>query len=403
MELIESFLRYVSVDTRADPKTEKTPSTAGQHTLAQMAANDLTQKRAEGLTVDEHAYVYRYLSPSDGCERLPSIGFIAHLDTSPDVTGENVRPRIIHGYDGSDIVLNEEKNVVTRVRDFPFLTKYEGSDLIVTDGMTLLGADDKAGIAEIVRAVELLRDIPHGGIAVCFTPDEEIGHGASLLDTDVFACDFAYTLDGGELGQLSFETFNAAEANVFIHGLNVHPGSAKGVMKNACMIAMEFDSMLPAAERPQYTSGREGFFHLSEMSGNESLAELSYIVRDHDREKFTIRKDILMSAAGFLNDKYGAGTVEVKTRDQYYNMLEVLKDKTHVIERAVDAMRRCGIEPNVIPTRGGTDGSALSFRGLPCPNIGVGGFNYHGVNEGVCVQSMEKTVSVIVEIAKAPL
>ncbi len=401
MDICERFFRYAAVDTQSDTQAACVPSTAKQFDLSALLAEDLKEIGCQGVEVDEHAYVYGYRPATDGCGDLPSIGFIAHLDTSPDVTGANVRPRLIRDYDGEDIVLNSELGITTRVEDFPALKKYVGKDLIVTDGTTLLGADDKGGIVAIMRALELLKGTRHGRVAVCFPPDEEIGHGASLLDLDKFACDFAYTVDGGELGELSFETFNAAGALVEVRGLNIHTGTAKGIMKNASLIAMEFDSLLPQAERPQYTSGYEGFFHLCEMSGDESSARLEYLIRDHDRDVFARRKSDMRAAAEFLNRKYSQGTVTLTITDTYYNMREVLSDRMYIVDKAVDAMKKCGAEPYFIATRGGTDGSALSFRGLPCPNIGIGGFNYHGINETVCVQSMETVARVLCAIAQA--
>ncbi len=401
MNVCERFLKYVKIDTQSDPTSKTVPSTAKQLDLTRVIYEELLQMGADEVHMDDNAYVYAALKATPGCEDLPGIGFIAHLDTSPDVTDTDVKPRIIENYDGKDIILNEELGIVTSVESFPNLKNYVGKDLIVTDGTTLLGADDKAGVAEIMCALEKLKAVPHGRIAVCFTPDEEVGHGASKLDLDRFGCAYAYTVDGGELGELSYETFNAASAWVEVRGLNVHPGSAKNVMKNASLIAMEFDSILPVNERPQYTGGYEGFFHLGSMSGDESSAKLSYIIRDHDRNVFIKRKDIFKAAEAYLNAKYGEGTVTVKIRDGYFNMAEVLSDKMYIVERAEKAMKACGVEPFIIPVRGGTDGSALSFRGLPCPNLCTGGMNFHGINELICIQSMEAVTDVIVEIAKA--
>jgi len=401
MNVCERFINYVKIDTQSDPESKTVPSTAKQLELTKILYEELLAMGADEVYMDDNAYVYAALKATPGCEELPSIGFIAHLDTSPDVTDTDVKPRIIENYDGKDIVLNEELGIVTSVESFPSLKNYVGKDLIVTDGTTLLGADDKAGVAEIMCALEKLKDVPHGRVAVCFTPDEEIGHGASKLDLDRFGCEYAYTVDGGELGEISYETFNAASAWVEVKGLNVHPGSAKNVMKNASLIAMEFDSLLPVNERPQYTCDYEGFFHLGSMSGDESSAKLSYIIRDHDRNLFVKRKDIFKSAEAYLNAKYGEGTVNVKIRDGYFNMAEVLSDKMYIVERAQNAMKACGVEPYIIPVRGGTDGSALSFRGLPCPNLCTGGMNFHGINELICIQSMEAITDVLVEIAKA--
>lgn len=401
MDVCERFLRYVAIDTQSDGESSTVPSTEKQKNLSKLLVEELEAMGAENAHMDEHAYVYGWLPATPGCENEPAIGFISHLDTSPDVTDENVKPRIIRNYDGKDIVLNEELGIVTSVEAFPALTKYVGKDLIVTDGTTLLGADDKGGVAEIMAALEKLKDVPHGRIGVCFSPDEEIGHGASMLDIEKFGCDFAYTVDGGELGELTYETFNAAGAVIDIKGLNIHTGSAKGIMKNASLIAMEFDSLLPKAERPQYTSGYEGFFHLGSIQGDETSCRMTYLIRDHDRELFLKRKDMMKSAGDFINTKFGEGTCTVTIRDTYYNMVEVVKDKMHIVERADEAMKRCGVTSYTLPMRGGTDGASLSYRGLPCPNICVGGMNYHGVNETICIQSMETITDILVEIAKA--
>jgi len=401
MTVIDRFLKYVSFDTQSDENTTTTPSTAKQMFLAQALK---TEAEALGLTeisLDEHAYLMATL-PANTDEKLPTIGFIAHLDTSPDMSGVNVRPRIVENYDGKDIVLNMEENIILSPKMFPELSRHVGEDLVVTDGTTLLGADDKAGIAEIMTAIQYLIDHPeikHGKIRIAFNPDEEIGLGASKFDVEKFACDWAYTMDGGEVGELEYENFNAAAAKVKIKGLNVHPGYAKNKMRNAGLIAMQFAGMLPPQERPEHTEGYEGFFHLTGMKGTVEEAELSYIIRDHDAAKFECRLKQLEEITRYLNTIY-PDVIQLEIKQQYRNMREIVEPQKHIIELVEKAMSEVGITPLVRPIRGGTDGAQLSFKGLPCPNIFAGGLNMHGRYEFVPVQSMEKAVQVIVKMVE---
>ena len=395
MELVERFLRYVSFDTQSSEENEaQCPSTEKQLALAEYLRDEL---QAIGLTeveLDKNGYVYATL-PANTDKQVPTIGFIAHMDTSPDCSGANIKPRIIENYDGQDIVLCKEDNIVTTVSQFPELKEHIGEDLIVTDGHTLLGADDKAGIAEIVTAMTYLMahpEIKHGKIRVAFNPDEEIGAGAHLFDVEKFGCEWAYTMDGSEVGELEYENFNAAAAKIHIRGCNVHPGYAKGKMKNACIIANEFAAMMPENERPETTEGYMGFFHLTNMSGTVEEAQLSYIIRDHNSGIFQLRKQVVLDIAEKLNAKYG--------QDQYYNMLSQLQDKPQVTDIAKKAITEaCGF-CNVVPIRGGTDGAQLSFKGLPCPNIFAGGLNFHGRHEFVPIQSMEKAMMTVVNICR---
>ncbi len=400
---IERFLRYVKVDTRSDETSTTTPSTQKQHELAGMLATELEAMGAEEITYDkEHCYVYASVPAAKGCENGAVLGFIAHMDTSPAVSGSDVKPRIIEHYDGQDIVLNREKNIIFRAEEFPEVRKLQGKDLIVTDGTTLLGADDKAGVAEIMAAAEYLLahpEIPHGKIRLGFTPDEEIGSGTDHFDVKLFGADFAYTVDGGELGELEDETFNAASGRITVHGRSVHPGSAKGKMINSILIAQEFHSLLPVFENPMYTCGYEGFFHLDGIRGNVEETVADYIIRDHDRSRFEEKKALFLACADFLNRKYGEGTVTAETEDSYYNMKEALKSYGHLVENAKEALRELGAEPVVTPIRGGTDGARLSFMGLPCPNLCTGGGNYHSRFEYTCVQSMETVTELLVRLA----
>ncbi len=401
MELLERFLRYVTFDTQScETVGEQCPSTVKQFELARSLCDELLALGLVDATVDDRGYVYATL-PQNSEKIVPSIGFIAHLDTSPDCCGAGVKPRLIRDYNGSDIVLDADRNIVTTTLLFPELMTHVGEDLIVTDGHTLLGADDKAGIAEIVTAVSYLHSHPevkHGRVSVAFTPDEEIGRGAVLFDVARFGCQWAYTVDGGEVGELEYENFNAAQARVLIKGRGVHPGYAKGKMVNACAVACELATALPVDERPESTEGYEGFYHLCDIRGSVEEAELCYIIRDHDMNFFRNRKQMVTDAARWLNDKYGAGTVDVTISDQYYNMLSQLCDKPHITDIAKEAIERaCGI-CYVRPIRGGTDGAQLSFCGLPCPNIFTGGLYFHGRHELVSVQSMEKAVQTIVNI-----
>ncbi len=401
MNVVDRFLKYVSFDTQSDENTGVTPSTAKQMVLANVLKEELEELGLEEITLDEHAYLMASL-PANTDRPLPVIGFIAHMDTSPDMSGLNVQPRIVKNYDGAEIVLNSKENIVLSPVDFPELKDHVGEDLIVTDGTTLLGADDKAGIAEIITAIQYLKEHPeikHGKIRIAFTPDEEIGMGASKFDVPLFGCDWAYTMDGGEIGELEYENFNAAAAKIFVKGRNVHPGYAKKKMVNAMHLAMKFASMLPFEQRPEYTEGYEGFFHLTGMNGTVEEASLSYIVRDHDKELFAGRLQLLEDITGFLNKSYpGAFRLEIK--QQYKNMREIVEPQIHIVDLAFKAMEAVGVKPNVKPIRGGTDGSQLSFKGLPCPNIFAGGLNFHGRYEYVSIQSMEKATEVIVKIAE---
>lgn len=401
MNVVDRFLKYVSFDTTSDEESPAVPSTPNQKTLAAYLAEELEALGLKRVRLEETGYVYAFLPATPGCEKLPAIGFISHMDTSPAVSGADIRPRRVL-YEGGDIILNPD--VVMKESVFPFLRNYIGQELIVTDGTTLLGADDKAGVSEIVSAMEYLiahPEIPHGPLAVGFTPDEEIGRGADYFDVEGFGCEFAYTIDGGALGEIEYENFNAAGAKINFHGVNIHPGSAKNKMKNAVLLAAEFLSLLPPAETPAHTEGYEGFFHAGEISGNETLTTIKMIIRDHDRERFEARKLLIRRTASFMNERYGAGTVKIELADSYYNMKEKILPVMHVIRRAEDAMRAAGVNPVTVPIRGGTDGARLSYMGLPCPNLSTGGENFHGIHEFVSVPAMEKMVQVIVNIAKA--
>lgn len=397
----DRFLRYVAVDTQS-AEADCVPSTLKQFDLARMLRSELEAMGADRVRLDEeHAYVYARIPATDGS--MKSVGFIAHMDTSPALTGENVKPRCIADYDGGDILLNEEKQIWMKTADFPFLEGLRGQEIIVTDGTTLLGADDKAGIAEIMTAAEYLiahPEIRHGDIAVGFTPDEEVGRGVDFFDIAGFGAAEAYTLDGGLWGEIEYETFNAARATVSISGRSIHPGSAKNKMLNALGVACELDSILPAQQRPQYTEGYEGFYHLDSMSGTVEAASMDYILRDHDRAKLEEKKAFFAGSCEFLNRKYGEGTVTADIRDEYYNMKDALTEHMDLVERAAAAMKALGTEPEFPPVRGGTDGCRLSYDGLPCPNLCTGGFNYHGKYEGISVDAMEKVVELIVKIAQ---
>lgn len=403
MTVVDRFLNYVSFDTQSSEENYETrPSTAKQIKLAEMLKVEMENMGLQDISLDEHAYLMATL-PANTDQTLPTIGFIAHLDTSPDMSGENVKPRIVKNYDGNDILLNEKENIILSPKMFPELLHHLNEDLIVTDGTTLLGADDKAGIAEIMTAMQYLIDHPeikHGKIRIAFNPDEEIGMGASMFDVEKFACNWAYTMDGGEVGELEFENFNAAAAKITIKGLNVHPGYAKNKMLNAGLIAVQFAAMLPPAERPEHTEGYEGFFHLTSMNATVEEATISYIVRDHNAVKFEDRLRILKNITDYLNQIYPAGTVKLDIKQQYRNMREIVEPQKHIIELAEKSMKELGITPNVRPIRGGTDGAQLSFKGLPCPNIFAGGLNFHGRYEFISIQSMEKAVQVIVKIAE---
>ena len=402
MTVIDRFLKYVTFDTQSDENTGVTPSTAKQMVFAKYLQQELQELGLEDITLDENGYLFATL-PANVDRPIPVIGFIAHMDTSPDMSGENVKPRIVEKYDGTVIVLCSKDNIVLSPSQFPELLDHKGEDLIVTDGHTLLGADDKAGIAEIVSAMAYLKEHPeikHGKIRIGFNPDEEIGLGAHKFDVEKFGAKWAYTMDGGEVGELEFENFNAAAAKVTIKGRNVHPGYAKNKMINSMLVANEFMSMLPADETPATTEGYEGFYHLVGMKGEVEQSELSYIIRDHDREKFERRKAFVAECAGKINEKYGNEIVKVELKDQYYNMRQEVEPLMHIIDIAFGAMKEAGVEPKVKAIRGGTDGAQLSFKGLPCPNIFAGGLNFHGRYEFVPVQSIEKAVMVIVKIAE---
>ena len=402
MELVARFLKYVGFDTQSSEEGQGCPSTEKQMVFARYLAEELKEAGLEEVELDGHGYLYATL-PANTEEDVPTVGFIAHIDTSPDCSGKDVKPRIVEHYDGGDIVLSAEDDIVTSPKHFPELLDHVGEDLIVTDGHTLLGADDKAGIAEIVQAMVYLREHPeirHGKIRVGFNPDEEIGMGAHLFDVEKFGCAWAYTMDGGEVGELEFENFNAASVKVMVKGLNVHPGYAKGKMLNAMRVAADFIGRMPAGETPEATEGYEGFYHLTGMKGTVEEAVLSYIIRDHDRRKFEERKAFMQQLADVMNAQYGAGTVVVETHDQYYNMREKVEPMMHIIDIAKRAIEEAGAKCQVKAIRGGTDGAQLSFKGLPCPNIFAGGLNFHGRNEFVPVQSMEKAMMTVVKIAE---
>ena len=402
MALVERFLKYVSFDTQSSEETEVTPSTPGQMVFAKYLKEELESLGLEDITLDEHGYLFATL-PANIDKPVPTIGFIAHMDTSPDMSGKDVSPRIVQNYDGSDIVLCAEENVVLSPSQFPELLDHKGEDLIVTNGKTLLGADDKAGIAEIVSAIVYLKEHPeikHGKIRIGFNPDEEIGLGAHKFDVEKFGCDWAYTMDGGEVGELEFENFNAASAKITFKGRNVHPGYAKNKMVNSIRVANRFCAMLPAHETPEHTEGYEGFYHLISFNGDVEQTTVAYIIRDHDRARFESRKKKIERFVSEINAEYGEGTATFELRDQYYNMREKIEPVMHIIDTAFAAMEAVGVKPNVKPIRGGTDGAQLSFKGLPCPNIFAGGLNLHGRYEFAPIQNMEKAMKVIVKIAE---
>ena len=401
MTLIERFLNYVKFDTKSDEETGVTPSTPGQMVFARFLKEEVENMGLSDVVLDEHGYLYATL-PANTDKDLPVVGFISHMDTAPDMSGKNVNPRIVKNYQGGPIVLNEAENIVMSPDEFPEMLNYLGQDLIVTDGTTLLGADDKAGIAEILDAVRYLQEHPeikHGKIRVGFNPDEDIGLGAHKFNVELFGCDFAYTMDGGAVGELEYENFNAAGAKITIQGRNVHPGTAKGKMINSILLAGEFMTYLPADETPAHTEGYEGFFHVVGINGGVEQTTLQYIIRDHDRAKFEARKKLMEEAVAKLNSKY-PGAASLEMNDQYYNMREKIEPVMHIIETAEKAMREAGVEPKVQPIRGGTDGAQLSFKGLPCPNIFAGGENMHGRYEFVSVQAMEKARDVVANICR---
>lgn len=397
----DRFISYARIDTQSDETSQTTPSTQKQFNLARMLVEELKSLELEDVEMDEHGYIMATLPPNTD-KKVPVIGFIAHMDTSPDMSGENVAPRIVRNYDGDDIVLDKGQQVVLSPADFPDLLEYKGCDLITTDGTTLLGADDKAGIAEIMTAMEFLKDHPeirHGKIRIAFTVDEEIGRGADKFDVRKFGAEYAYTLDGGRIGELEYENFNAALATVHVQGRNVHPGTAKDAMINAIHLAMEFNATLPVQQRPEYTQGYEGFFHLIDFNGQVEYTTFRYIIRDHDREKFEAKKKMIKDCADFMNRKYGDGRIRIDLKDQYFNMREKVEPVKFIVDIAEEAMHSVGIQPIIKPIRGGTDGSKLSYMGLPCPNIFAGGHNFHGKYEFIPIHAMEKAVEVIVKIA----
>ncbi|MCK5538930.1 MAG: peptidase T [Bacteroidales bacterium] len=398
--LLERFLKYVKIDTESDANSTSCPSTQKQFDLANVLVDELNKMGLSDISLDENCYIMATL-PANTKKTISTIGFIAHMDTSPDMSGKDVNPQIHKNYDGKDIILNKEQNIVLSPSDFPELTQYKGKTIITSDGTTLLGADDKAGIATILEAIEYLiqhPEIEHGEIRVGFTPDEEIGRGADFFDVKKFNADFAYTIDGGEIGELEFENFNAALAKLSFKGRNVHPGTAKNQMKNSMHLAIELNSLLPVAQRPEHTDKYEGFFHLISMSGEVEESSLMYIIRDHDREKFESKKVLIKDIVDFLNKKYGENTIILELNDQYYNMREKIEPVMHIVDLAEKAIKAVGVKPNIKAIRGGTDGARLSFMGLPTPNIFAGGHNFHGRYEYIPFESMEKTVEVIVKI-----
>lgn len=397
--ITDRFLQYVAMDTQSDEQSNSQPSTIGQLDLQLVLLQELSAMDVI-VNLDPNGYLTAYI-PANIEGNIPAIGFIAHVDTSPDCPGNNINPQIVENYNGDDIVLNKERGIVLSPQAFPELRNYIGQTLITTDGTTLLGADDKAGVAAIMQAIKYIvehPDMPHGNIYFAFTPDEEVGRGTKHFDTQRFAAQYAYTIDGGEVGEIEFENFNAATATLVIHGTNIHPGYAKGKMISAINLAMEIDGMLPKSERPETTEGYEGFYHLTNLVGSVEKATMQYIIRDHDKTKFQQRKDTLTDIAQTINDKYGNNTVEISITDTYYNMKEVVQQHYHIVEKAMQAMEYCGITPKVRAIRGGTDGATLSFKGIPCPNIFAGGHNFHGRYEYLPVQSMAKATEVILQI-----
>lgn len=399
-KVVEKFLRYISIDTQSDDSSSSNPSTAKQLDLAKLLFEELNMLGLKDVSLDDKGYVMATL-PSNIDKKVPVIGFIAHMDTSPDMSGKDIKPQRIENYDGGDIILNKEKNIVLSPNEFPELKKYIGNTLLTTDGNTLLGADDKAGIAEIMTAIEHLIQNPqikHGEIKIGFTPDEEIGRGVDYFDVKKFGAEYAYTIDGGGIGEIEYENFNAAYAKIIINGRNIHPGYAKGKMYNSLLIAMELNSLLPVNERPEYTSGYEGFYHIIKFNGNVEKTTIEYIIRDHDRTKFEQKKEFIKKVCDFINTKYPSGTAILELKDQYYNMREKIEPVMHIIDIVKKAMELTDVKPVIVPIRGGTDGSRLSYMGLPCPNIFAGGHNFHGKMEYIPIESMEKAVHVILKI-----
>lgn len=403
MTVLERFLNYVVIETTSDPYAEGFPSTKSQLDFGHTLMEEMKELGLTDVTQDEYGYVFGTIPSTVPDYKGKVLGLIAHMDTAPAASGKNIKPRVIKNYDGAEIVLNAEKKIVMKPEDFPSLKQYVGQDLVVTDGLTLLGGDDKAGVAEIMTAAEYLinhPEIPHGPIRVGFTPDEEVGQGADYFDVKKFGADFAYTVDGGECGELEYENFNAASVFVDFTGLSIHPGSAKNKMINALLLAMEFQGMMPEAQKPEHTEGREGFIHLESLEGSVEHASSEYIVRDHDFDLFKKKKEYMQRAADYMNVKYGEGTVSLRMEDSYYNMRQQIEPHYFLIENVLKVYEKLDIEPKIQPIRGGTDGSRLSFMGLPCPNLGTGGHNFHGHFEYVCVQSMEKCVQVLIELVK---
>ena len=402
MALLERFLKYVSIHTTSDENTGLVPSTPQQMEFAKILAEELKAMGMQDVSLDKKGYLMATL-PSNIDKDVPTVGFISHLDTSPDMSGKNVKPRIVENYDGNDIILNEKENIVLSPKQFPELTMYRGQSLVVTNGLTLLGADDKAGISEIMTAMDYFiknPDVKHGKVRIAFNPDEEIGLGAHHFDVEKFGCQFAYTMDGGEIGELEYENFNAAGAKVTFYGTNVHPGYAKNKMVNSMKIATKFMVTVPANESPEYTDGYEGFYHLTGIGGDVEKTTVSYIIRDHDRKKFEERKAHLQMLVDKINSEFGDNTATLEVKDQYYNMKEKVEPVKYIVDIASKAIRQAGVEPKVKPIRGGTDGAQLSFKGLPCPNIFAGGHNFHGKYEFVPIQSMEKATEVVKNIIK---
>lgn len=405
MQTYERFLKYVSFDTESDPHSQTVPTTEKQKVLGAYLVEEMTNMGIHDAFMDEKGYVYGSIPASEGCENATALGLIAHMDTASACSGKDIKARIVSNYDGGDILLNADKNIVMSPVDYPSMKKYVGQDLIVTDGTTLLGGDDKAGIAEILSAAEIFLNQPelkHGPLKIGFTPDEEVGRGANYFDVKGFGADLAYTVDGGELGEISYENFNAASAVVTIHGRSVHPGSAKNIMISALQLGMELQSMLPANEQPAYTEGREGFTHLDEMKGDVETCVMDFIIRDHDKAKFEEKKARMEKIVAYLNEKYaGACSIELNLKDSYYNMLEQIKPHMELITKAEEAFRAHGVEPVSLPVRGGTDGARLSYMGLPCPNLCTGGHNCHGRFEYVPIQSMDKIVDILVTLVQS--
>jgi len=399
-QVLNRFLKYIAIDTQSDDSVTNFPSTSKQFDMLNLLHDELKALGVSDVSIDSNGYVMGTL-PSNTAKKVPVIGFISHVDTSPDMSGTNIKARLVENYDGKDIVLNAEKNIILSPSDFPELPEYMGQTMIVTDGTTLLGADDKAGVAEIMTAIEYLAghpEIEHGTIKIGFTPDEEVGRGVDFFDVKKFGADFAYTMDGGGIGELEYENFNAASAKVAIQGRNIHPGYAKNKMKNALLIAMEFNALLPVNARPEFTQDYEGFYHLIKVEGTVESASIQYIIRDHDRTKFEAKKQNFKKCVDFINERYGEGCLTLELKDQYYNMREMVEPVYHVVATAQEAMEQLGIIPKVVPIRGGTDGARLSYMGLPCPNIFAGGHNFHGKFEYVPLESMAKATEVIIKI-----